>query len=243
MIEVLNLHKSWRLEFNEKPMMQCHHWPSKVLNSNTSRFAAVHVQIEVRNWYHHFNRSNANARTTVVSPFPSFFWLFREEFVKLSPRLWLEFTPFSGAQIDNTTMMATDSRLINECIRWLELPLEHITRRHNGADEQSESIAGAFNWQAPFLTGAERILHIGSEHASLNMKKMMRFVAELANVCSLFLTNNHHQHRDMLIMEWLVIHFSPLSCILSTSALKFEISIDAYDLILTSISVNGNFKL
>ena len=37
--------------------------------------------------------------------------------------------------------------------------------------------------------------------------------------------------------------FPNLACVSSTSASKFEISIDAFDLIFTSISVNGNFKL
>ena len=47
---------------------------------------------------------------------------------------------------------------------------------------------------------------------------------------------------DMLITKIISI-FPNLACLLSTSASKFEIYIDAYDLILASISVNGNFKL
>ena len=47
---------------------------------------------------------------------------------------------------------------------------------------------------------------------------------------------------DMLITKIISI-FPNLACVSSTSALKFEISIDTYDLILASICGNGNFKL
>ena len=177
--------ESWRTPLKEE-MMQCYHWPSKLFLSK-ERFAAVHVQIEIRDCYH-FESYEGKSPQIVVSPFPSFFWLFREKFLEMTPRLWLEFIPFSVAETNITTKKYTDNCMINECIRWLELPLEHATRQqrryHNGVEP--EIIGDDFNWQEPLLTGSERILHIGSENASLNMKKMMRFVAALANVCCFF---------------------------------------------------------
>ena len=120
----------------------------------------------------------------VVSPFPSFFWLFREKFLEITLRLWLEFIPSSVAEINITTEKYSDNCVLNECIRWLELPLEQQRKCHN--DVEPDIIGDDFNWQAPLLTGSERILHIGSENASLNMKKMIQFVAALANVCCFF---------------------------------------------------------
>ena len=175
----------WRTPLKEE-MMHCHHWPSKLFANISLHFAAVHVQIEIRDSYQ-FESQSYEKSDIVVSPFPSFFWLFREKFLELTPRLWLEFIPFSVAETNITTEKYTDNGVINECIRWLELPIEHVTKEQRKCqDVEPDIISENSNWQTPLLTGSERILHIGSENASLNMKKMMRFVAALANVCCFF---------------------------------------------------------
>lgn len=166
-----------------------HHWPFQLFNK--SFFAAFHIQIEVRDSYDYRDLKDAKKRKCFVGPYPSFYWLFRQEFVKKTLRLWLEFTPSEA--VENQTGAAnleeifyTDRGVIEESIRWLELPIDYgrNSKKPNliPNSDQQQFNAGSGIWKAPAVTGSERILHIGSKNASLNMGNIIGFVTTLANV-------------------------------------------------------------
>ena len=74
-------------------------WPVQLFRGK--RFAAVHFEIEVRNDYDQsdYKRYLQEKPTyEMIGPEPSFYWLFRQEFVRNTPRLWLDFpiSAFNG---------------------------------------------------------------------------------------------------------------------------------------------------
>ena len=123
-----------------------------------------------------------------VGPCPSFRSLFQEEFVKNIPRLWLDFSATTaddkkGAKFED--VLYGDWLLVNECIRWLHLPLST-----SALTPTPELVSDAFNeidWHPPPLAGCERVLHIGSERSRLDMAQISDFVKTLVNVCISFI--------------------------------------------------------
>ena len=162
------------------------------------RFAAFHFKVEVLDAYDRWDyrmskkfplfSSTKFNMTADVGPSPSFLNLFRQECVKNTPRLWLDFSATkdekNGAMLED--VLYGDWRLQNECVRWLHLPLSTLPSAHQKiSDCESEAIK--VEWRPPPLAGCERVLHIGSERSKLDMAQIADFVKRLANVCRIII--------------------------------------------------------
>ena len=163
---------------------------------NKAQFAAFHLEIEVMDrydpWdYRNFLASRRNKNEIDVGPTPALYSFFRQNFVLNTTRLWLDFLgkrDESASEKSIEDVLYSDWRLVDECIRWLNLPLP-IRTENAASTSGSERIEGSMNehaWHPPPLTGCERILHIGSERSKLNMKQISDFVNALTNVRSTF---------------------------------------------------------
>ena len=156
------------------------------------RFAAFHLEVEALDSYDKWDyerskkfllfSSGTNKETFDVGPDPSFVGLFRQEFIKNILRLWLD----SSARKDYKNeanfedVLYGDWRLVNECIRWLHLPLStSISTPKTIADKTINEV----DWHPPPLADCQRVLHIDSERSKLNMAQIADFVKTLVNVC------------------------------------------------------------
>ena len=167
-----------------------HSWPSQLFQGR--RFAAFHLEINVRDEYTKRDYKKAiipldNSRKPyykIIGPKPSFYWLFRQEFLCNTPRLWLDF--FYGVE----DALYGDQRLIDECIRWLNLPLQDTTTTDGDVKTNGEEIKNFGDIESPGLlfstrfANSERILHIGSEQSTLNMGQIIHLVKKLVTVSS-----------------------------------------------------------
>lgn len=167
-------------QIEEEP---AHSWPSQLFQGR--RFAAFHLEINVRDEYTKRNYKDAiiplgNSRKPyykIIGPKPSFYWLFRQEFLCNTPRLWLDF--FHGVE----DALYGDHRLIVECIRWLNLPLQDTTIVEDVKSNCEEIKSGNLPKLLPSrFANSERILHIGSEQSTLNMGQIIHFVKKLVTV-------------------------------------------------------------
>lgn len=163
-------------------------WPSQLFGGK--KFAAFHLEVNVHDKYDKFDYKRAKnppslcrceekaVHKTIIGPTPSFYWLFREEFVKNTPRLLLDFA--SGIE----DVLFGDQRLIAECIRWLNLPLQESTTMTTADNKSNDKELKPDDVNIPFQfsTNFERILHIGSEKSTLNMKQIIKLVRKLVKV-------------------------------------------------------------
>ena len=172
-------------------------WSALLLNK--AQFAAFHLEIDVIDRYDLWNyrnflasrRNNRNKSKIDVGPTPSLYSFFRENFVLNTTRLWLDFSSKrdeSDSEKNIEDVLYSDWRLVDECIRWLNLPLPIRTENAASTSETQciERSMSEHDWHPPPLTGCERILHIGSERSKLNMKQITEFVNALINVRSTF---------------------------------------------------------
>ena len=156
------------------------------------RFAAFHLEVGAFDSYDKWDykrskkfflfSSDTSKETVDVGPDPSFASLFRQECVKNTPRLWLDFSARKDDKNEANfeDVLYGDWRLVNECIRWLHLPLSTptLTPKTNG-----DKTINKAEWRPPPLADCQRVLHIGSERSKLNMAQIADFVKTLVNVC------------------------------------------------------------
>lgn len=167
-----------------------YNWPAQLFVGK--RFAAFHLEIDVRDEYDRWDYTgtknplsifpNKKPKYELVGPKPSFYWLFRQEAVRNTPRLFLDFA--SGIE----DVLYGDKRLISECIRWLNLPLQEATSSMNiesNCKEVESNINIKETARLPSqFANSERILHIGSEQSTLNMGQIIHLVKKLVTVSS-----------------------------------------------------------
>ena len=170
-------------------------WSSLLFNKE--KLAAFHLEIEALDRYDQWDYRNfldmkkRNRRNVDVGPTPSLYSFFRQNFVLNTTRLWLDFSgkrDESASEKSIEDVLYSDWRLVDECIRWLNLPLPIRTENAASTSETQciERSMSEHDWHPPPLTGCERILHIGSERCKLNMKQITEFVNALINVRSTF---------------------------------------------------------
>ena len=164
-------------------------WSALLFNS--TRFAAFHYEIEPFDSYDRRDCKRAKKSCLFsskkknevdVGPSPALYSFFRQEFAKNTPRLWLDCSGKSDdrLRVELEDVLYSDWRLVDECIRWLHLPLSLC---QGISVKSAENDFKQSDRQPPPLTGCERILHIGSERSKLNMAQIVdMFVRKLVNV-------------------------------------------------------------
>lgn len=156
---------------------------------NTIQFVAFHFEVEALDMYELCDYITAKRQNIwfEIGPTPSFYSFFRRKFVENIPRVWLDFSGKSdgniGAEFED--VLYGDWGLIDECIRWLALPLPSARiQKSEGIRtvQNTEKPANENDWNPPALVSCERILHVGNERGKLNMAHIIDFVQTLLKV-------------------------------------------------------------
>lgn len=170
-------------------------WSSQLFKSK--QFAAFHLELNVRDRYGKWDYKQVKnspfffwrKKLTEIAPNPPFYWLFTQEYVKKTPRLWLDFSSHDlNERAKFEDVLYGDKHLIEACNQWLNLPLQveaannttlNSAEHSNTETDSEQSSAG---WNPPALAGCERILHVGNEMSALNMARIIDFVKTLIDV-------------------------------------------------------------